>query len=191
MCVCTIPTRTSTPTFHRLRSDPSMLPLTSSPPPPPHLLLPRMNRPSLVIALFLILPYGISSDDYFAAAFESSIPRLFASRRKRNTDMQSSSNSNLSTNSYMQNYRVASRRPLYLSSDDNGGADKRKNPRDDTAIIGGELVTALARLDKEWKLARHDSGKKIGDWTILELNGDDDNNNNSDEEAVASSSDFL
>eukprot|EP00574_Skeletonema_japonicum_P006716 CAMPEP_0201716306 /NCGR_PEP_ID=MMETSP0593-20130828/2324_1 /ASSEMBLY_ACC=CAM_ASM_000672 /TAXON_ID=267983 /ORGANISM="Skeletonema japonicum, Strain CCMP2506" /LENGTH=421 /DNA_ID=CAMNT_0048206091 /DNA_START=28 /DNA_END=1289 /DNA_ORIENTATION=- len=48
---------------------------------------------------------------------------------------------------------------LYQSNDD--------NPTD---AIGGELVTALARLDKQWELARSTNGKtKIGEWTVMDL----------------------
>lgn len=52
---------------------------------------------------------------------------------------------------------------LYQSNDD--------NPAD---AIGGELVTALARLDKQWELARSTNGKtKIGEWTVLDLKEED------------------
>lgn len=45
------------------------------------------------------------------------------------------------------------------------------NEDDNTAsdTIGGDLVTALAKLDKKWELARYDSANKIGDWTILDV----------------------
>lgn len=52
---------------------------------------------------------------------------------------------------------------LYQSNDD--------NPAD---AIGGELVTALARLDKQWELARNTNGKtKIGEWTVLDVKEED------------------
>lgn len=36
--------------------------------------------------------------------------------------------------------------------------------------IGGDLVTALARLDEKWELAKQSGGgKKIGDWNVLNL----------------------
>lgn len=58
---------------------------------------------------------------------------------------------------------------LRLSSDDNGG-DAENSAGDQ---IGGDLVTALARLDKQWELARQaDGGKKIGDWNVLDLKED-------------------
>jgi hypothetical protein len=74
---------------------------------------------------------------------------------------------------------------LYLGADDNDGSTNEQNNNDSAGdIIGGKLVTSLARLDKEWKLARQSgSGKKIGDWIILNLmdkdrkvndDGDDD-----------------
>ena len=52
---------------------------------------------------------------------------------------------------------------LYQTNDD--------NPAD---AIGGELVTALARLDRQWELARSTNGKtKIGEWTVLDLKEQD------------------
>ena len=43
--------------------------------------------------------------------------------------------------------------------------------------IGGDLVTALARLDEEWRLSRGGGGggggKRIGDWTVLDVASDD------------------
>eukprot|EP00584_Thalassiosira_punctigera_P007706 CAMPEP_0172529588 /NCGR_PEP_ID=MMETSP1067-20121228/3631_1 /TAXON_ID=265564 ORGANISM="Thalassiosira punctigera, Strain Tpunct2005C2" /NCGR_SAMPLE_ID=MMETSP1067 /ASSEMBLY_ACC=CAM_ASM_000444 /LENGTH=431 /DNA_ID=CAMNT_0013313667 /DNA_START=21 /DNA_END=1316 /DNA_ORIENTATION=- len=58
-----------------------------------------------------------------------------------------------------------------LKSDDGDDADENNSP---PRAIGGELVSALARLDKKWELARADGGKKIGDWNILDLKGEDE-----------------
>ena len=42
--------------------------------------------------------------------------------------------------------------------------------------IGGDLATALARLDEEWRLSRNNrdggGGKRIGDWTVLDASDD-------------------
>ena len=58
-------------------------------------------------------------------------------------------------------------RPLTLKDDDD---DEENAPGD---AIGGDLVSALARLDDQWELARQaDGGKKIGDWNILDLKED-------------------
>ena len=59
---------------------------------------------------------------------------------------------------------------LNLSSDDDGNDDEAAN------AIGGDLVTALAKLDKKWELARTKDGgssKKIGEWTILDVKEED------------------
>lgn len=50
--------------------------------------------------------------------------------------------------------------------------DNNDNPAD---AIGGDLVTALARLDKQWELARNANGatKKIGEWTVMDLKDED------------------
>ena len=59
---------------------------------------------------------------------------------------------------------------LNLSSDDDeNDAEAAAN------AIGGDLVTALAKLDKKWELARKDGGssKKIGEWTILDVKEED------------------
>jgi hypothetical protein len=50
----------------------------------------------------------------------------------------------------------------------------QSNDNDNRAndAIGGDLVTALARLDKEW-LAQKDGGKKIGEWAVLDVSIDD------------------
>jgi hypothetical protein len=46
------------------------------------------------------------------------------------------------------------------------------NPAD---AVGGDLVTALARLDKQWDLARSYKGaKKIGEWTVLNLKAEEE-----------------
>ena len=57
---------------------------------------------------------------------------------------------------------------LYQSSNNNND----NNPAD---AIGGDLVTALAKLDKQWKLANSSSNgkKKIGEWTVMDLKQDD------------------
>lgn len=53
---------------------------------------------------------------------------------------------------------------LYSQPDDNKASD----------AIGGDLVTALARLDKKWELAQTQSGgKKIGEWSVLDVSTDD------------------
>jgi hypothetical protein len=56
---------------------------------------------------------------------------------------------------------------LYSSNDDENKASD---------AIGGNLVTALARLDKKWELAqRQPGGKKIGEWSVLNVFTDDEN----------------
>lgn len=59
-------------------------------------------------------------------------------------------------------------RPLTLLrlNPDDDGADEGNSP---TEAIGGNLVSALARLDEKWELARDGGGKKIGDWNVLDL----------------------
>ena len=60
---------------------------------------------------------------------------------------------------------------LQLSSDDNN-SDQENNAAD---AIGGNLVTALAKLDQKWLATQDDkSKKKIGEWTILDVKEDDD-----------------
>ena len=50
-----------------------------------------------------------------------------------------------------------------------------ENDAEAANAIGGDLVTALAKLDKKWELARKDGGslKKIGEWTILDVKEED------------------
>ena len=61
-------------------------------------------------------------------------------------------------------------KPLRLKSDDDESEEDIP-----AEAIGGDLVTALARLDKKWELARRsDGGKKIGEWTVLDLKEDDE-----------------
>ena len=50
------------------------------------------------------------------------------------------------------------------------------NDENPTDAIGGDLVTALARLDKQWKLASSANGakKKFGEWTVMDLKDEDD-----------------
>ncbi len=76
-----------------------------------------------------------------------------------------------------------------MVSDDNNGSANDQNDNSAGVIIGGELVTSLARLDKEWKLARQStSGKKIGDWIILNLTGEDNSDNSDDNDDTNTSS---
>ena len=57
---------------------------------------------------------------------------------------------------------------LYQASNNNND----NNPAD---AIGGDLVTALAKLDKQWELATtsNNGKKKIGEWTIMDLKQDE------------------
>ena len=48
--------------------------------------------------------------------------------------------------------------------------DDNENKASDA--IGGDLVTALARLDKKWELA-HGGNKKIGEWRVLDVSNDE------------------
>ncbi|KAL7552149.1 hypothetical protein ACHAWF_015356 [Thalassiosira exigua] len=60
--------------------------------------------------------------------------------------------------------------------DDDGGAEGDEGSDNSAAAgaMGGDLVAALSRLDDEWALARPEGGgKKIGDWTVLDLRDDD------------------
>ena len=59
---------------------------------------------------------------------------------------------------------------IYQSNSNNNDDDF--NPSD---AIGGDLVTALARLDRQWDLATTVNGgaKKIGEWTVIDLKEDD------------------
>jgi hypothetical protein len=63
---------------------------------------------------------------------------------------------------------LQSKTRLYQSSNNNNDS----NPAD---AIGGDLVTALAKLDKQWELANSNSNgkKKIGEWTVMDLKQDD------------------
>ena len=65
-------------------------------------------------------------------------------------------------------------RCLRSQSDDNNEMAGKQNPGD---AVGAELVSALARLDQKWQLARRaGGGKKIGEWTVLDVSsekGDD------------------
>lgn len=65
------------------------------------------------------------------------------------------------------------RRSKSDNDDDGGEAARDGNAAD---AIGGDLVTALARLDEKWELAQRASGggKKIGEWSVLDLKGDDE-----------------
>ncbi|KAL3799734.1 hypothetical protein HJC23_010384 [Cyclotella cryptica] len=59
--------------------------------------------------------------------------------------------------------------PIPLRSqygDDAGGNENKASD-----AIGGDLVTALARLDRKWELAQKNAGggKKIGEWTLLDV----------------------
>lgn len=48
--------------------------------------------------------------------------------------------------------------------------DDNENKASDA--IGGDLVTALARLDKKWELAQG-GNKKIGEWRVLDVSNDE------------------
>jgi len=67
---------------------------------------------------------------------------------------------------------------LYQSINNNND-----NPAD---AIGGDLVTALARLDKQWELAKNANGasKKIGEWTVMDLKDDDNSSSTTSPEIV-------
>jgi len=83
---------------------------------------------------------------------------------------------------------------LYLGADDNDGSTNEQNNNDSAGdIIGGKLVTSLARLDKEWKLARQSgSGKKIGDWIILNImDKDSKNNDDGDDDTTTSTPEIV
>ncbi|KAL3810280.1 hypothetical protein ACHAXA_008648 [Cyclostephanos tholiformis] len=79
------------------------------------------------------------------------------------------------TNDIGSTYYRAS--PLRLRNNDD---DDDESDYVGGAAIGGDLATALARLDEEWRLATNRDGgrKRIGDWTVLDVgdggSGDDE-----------------
>ncbi|KAL7479434.1 hypothetical protein ACHAW6_005170 [Cyclotella cf. meneghiniana] len=75
--------------------------------------------------------------------------------------------------------------PLRSQYGDNEGINENKA----SDAIGGDLVTALARLDRKWELAqkRAGGGKKIGEWTLLDVSITGDEGENS----TPSSPDFV
>jgi hypothetical protein len=63
--------------------------------------------------------------------------------------------------------RISRSTQLYSSNND----DESNKASD---AIGGNLVTALARLDEKWELSqRQPGGKKIGEWSVLNVSTDD------------------
>jgi len=75
-----------------------------------------------------------------------------------------------SSTSSLQNVNIRDTTLLRLASDDNN-SDEENNAAD---AIGGNLVTALAKLDQKWLATQDDKSKKIGEWTILDVKEDDD-----------------
>ena len=75
--------------------------------------------------------------------------------------------------SSLQNVNIRDTSFLQLASDDdNNNSDQENNAAD---AIGGNLVTALAKLDQKWLATQDDkSKKKIGEWTILDVKEEDD-----------------
>jgi hypothetical protein len=92
------------------------------------------------------------------------------------------------------------------SRDRHHPAPLRTSPNDDVpdyyaggggaGAIGGDLATALARLDEEWRLARNNNdrdgggwgGKRIGDWTVLDASDDGGGGGGSSSSSSSSSS---
>lgn len=67
----------------------------------------------------------------------------------------------------MQDGRARGRLGSVRLRSSGGDVDGEDNAAD---AIGGDLVTALAKLDRKWELARADGGgEKIGEWTVLDL----------------------
>jgi len=75
--------------------------------------------------------------------------------------------------SSLQNVNIRDTTLLELASDDsdNNKSDQENNAAD---AIGGNLVTALAKLDQKWLATQNDKSKKIGEWTILDVKEDED-----------------
>jgi hypothetical protein len=65
----------------------------------------------------------------------------------------------------LRNDIFSSRHALKSQSNDN------ENKASDA--IGGDLVTALAKLDKKWALAQKAGGGKKGEWTVLDVSQDE------------------
>jgi hypothetical protein len=145
-----------------------------------------------MISLLLILPC-VSSFASFVTGPSPSMISSSLSRRRHNRNNDNS----LCASQYntIPNCKLISlRRPLYLGADDNDGSTNEQNNNDSAGdIIGGKLVTSLARLDKEWKLARQSgSGKKIGDWIILNImDKDSKNNDDGDDDTTTSTPEIV
>jgi len=80
----------------------------------------------------------------------------------------------------LKNINIRDTTLLQLASDEsNNNSDQENNAAD---AIGGNLVTALAKLDQKWLATQDDkSKKKIGEWTILDVKEDDDTTSSSPE----------
>ena len=75
-----------------------------------------------------------------------------------------------STSSLQNSFRDTTLLQLASDGSDNN-SDQENNAAD---AIGGNLVTALAKLDQKWLATQDDkSKKKIGEWTILDVKDDD------------------
>ncbi|KAL3768189.1 hypothetical protein ACHAW5_007923 [Stephanodiscus triporus] len=118
-----------------------------------------MSRASSAIVLLFILGHAVCCSAFSRPSISSST----AARRHRGKD-------------------ATKHLPNILLTNDNNPRDpslSQSNPNDENsdcagdAAIGGDLATALARLDEEWKLANsRDGGKRIGDWTVLDASDD-------------------
>jgi len=64
---------------------------------------------------------------------------------------------------------IAKRRHIVLNND-------KSNNVGNAMGAGGELITALARLDEKWELGRRKGGggSRIGEWIVLDVSTDDD-----------------
>mmetsp|Transcript_14340 Transcript_14340/g.30572 ORF Transcript_14340/g.30572 Transcript_14340/m.30572 type:complete len:181 (+) Transcript_14340:150-692(+) len=64
---------------------------------------------------------------------------------------------------------IAKRRHIILNND-------KSNNVGNAMGAGGELITALARLDEKWELGRRKGGggSRIGEWIVLDVSTDDD-----------------
>eukprot|EP00578_Thalassiosira_sp_NH16_P006362 CAMPEP_0181122518 /NCGR_PEP_ID=MMETSP1071-20121207/25360_1 /TAXON_ID=35127 /ORGANISM="Thalassiosira sp., Strain NH16" /LENGTH=440 /DNA_ID=CAMNT_0023207501 /DNA_START=39 /DNA_END=1361 /DNA_ORIENTATION=+ len=107
---------------------------------------------------------------HHVAAFvghRASIPS--AASLRRGNEVATTSYSYINKSTRESGFKRLSR----LNSDANNDAGKEDSTPADA--IGGDLVTALARLDEKWELSRRadGGGKRIGEWTVLDLEDED------------------
>eukprot|EP00581_Thalassiosira_minuscula_P017406 CAMPEP_0183731660 /NCGR_PEP_ID=MMETSP0737-20130205/36079_1 /TAXON_ID=385413 /ORGANISM="Thalassiosira miniscula, Strain CCMP1093" /LENGTH=434 /DNA_ID=CAMNT_0025964449 /DNA_START=202 /DNA_END=1506 /DNA_ORIENTATION=+ len=118
-----------------------------------------------MLDMLLVVAY-VCYSAFLVTAFVSVNPSPILSADTARCRFCESTRNNLNSRSDKKKPRLSI--PSILKSYDNDDNDGESDAS--ASAIGGELVTALARLDEKWELARQtDGAKKIGDWNVLDL----------------------